>query len=174
MAILPILHFPDLRLRNPSQPVARVDDELRTLLDDMLQTMYEAPGIGLAAPQVNVFKRAIVIDISEERNAPHYFVNPEIVERRGTEEFEEGCLSVHNINEKVQRAEWIRVKALGRAGQPFEIAAAGLLAVFILQDFDHLVGLLFVDYLSVLKCYRIRIMMEILRRLTLCAERRPG
>src|SRR3569832_1221978 len=131
MAILPILHFPDPRLRNPSQPVARVDAELRTLLDDMLQTMYEAPGIGLAAPQVNVFKRAIVIDISEARNAPHYFVNPEIVERRGTEEFEEGCLSVPFIYLMVQHTKKKRKKTHNRDGQPFEIEADGLLAVCI-------------------------------------------
>lgn len=167
MAILPILHFPDPRLRTPSQSVAGVDDELRTLLDDMLETMYEAPGIGLAAPQVNVFKRVIVIDISEERTAPHYFVNPEIVERRGTEVFEEGCLSVPNIYEKVQRAEWIRVKALGRDGQPFELETDGLLAVCIQHEIDHLDGKLFVDYLSELKRNRIRKKMEKLRRHTL-------
>lgn len=167
MATLPILHFPDPRLRTPSQPVTAVDDEIRTLLDHMLETMYEAPGIGLAAPQVNVFRRVIVIDISEERNAPHYFVNPEIVERRGTEEFEEGCLSVPNIYEMVQRSEWIRVKALGRDGQPFELETDGLLAVCIQHEIDHLEGKLFVDYLSDLKRNRIRKKMEKLRRHTL-------
>ena len=167
MATLPILHFPDPRLRTPSQAVAAVDDEIRSLLDDMLETMYEAPGIGLAAPQVNVFQRVIVIDISEERNAPHYFVNPEIVERRGTEEFEEGCLSVPNIYEMVQRSEWIRVKALGRDGQPFELETDGLLAVCIQHEIDHLEGKLFVDYLSDLKRSRIRKKMEKLRRHTL-------
>lgn len=167
MATLPILHFPDPRLRNPSQPVTHVDDELRTLMDDMLQTMYEAPGIGLAAPQVNVFKRVIVIDVSEERNAAHYFANPEIVARRGTEEFEEGCLSVPNIYEKVQRSEWVRVKALGRDGRPFELETNGLLAVCIQHEIDHLDGKLFVDYLSELKRNRIRKKMEKLRRHTL-------
>lgn len=167
MATLPILHFPDPRLRNPSQPVAQVDDELRILMNDMLQTMYEAPGIGLAAPQVNVFMRVIVIDVSEERNAPHCFANPEIVERRGTEEFEEGCLSVPNIYEKVQRSEWVRVKALGRDGQPYELETDGLLAVCIQHEIDHLDGKLFVDYLSELKRNRIRKKMEKLRRHTL-------
>ena len=104
MATLPILHIPDPRLRTPSQAVAAVDDEIRSLLDEMLETMYEAPGIGLAAPQVNIFQRVIVIGISAERNAPHYFVNPEIVERRGTEEFDEGCLPAPNIYEMVQRS----------------------------------------------------------------------
>ena len=167
MATLPILHFPDPRLRNPSQAVTHVDDELRTLMDDMLQTMYEAPGIGLAAPQVNVFKRVIVIDVSDERNAPHYFANPEIVERRGTEEFEEGCLSVPSIYEKVQRSEWVRVRALGRDGRPFELETDGLLAVCIQHEIDHLDGKLFVDYLSELKRNRIRKKMEKLRRQTL-------
>lgn len=167
MASLPILHFPDPRLRNVSKPVEQVDDELRTLLDDMLETMYEAPGIGLAAPQVNVFKRLIVIDITEERNDPHYFVNPEILERRGVQDFEEGCLSVPNIYEPVQRAAWIRVKALGRDGQPFELETDGLLSVCIQHEIDHLDGKLFVDYLSELKRNRIRKKMEKLRRHTL-------
>ena len=167
MAILPILHFPDPRLRTLSQPVPAVDDAVRELLDDMLQTMYDAPGIGLAAPQVNVFKRAIVIDVSEERNDPRYFVNPEIVERRGTEEFEEGCLSVPNIYERVERSEWIRVKAIGRDGAPYELETDGLLAVCIQHEIDHLDGKLFVDYLSELKRNRIRKKMEKLRRHTL-------
>ncbi len=167
MAILPILHFPDPRLRNPAQPVARVDGALRALLDDMLETMYAAPGIGLAAPQVNVSKRVIVIDISEERNAPHYFVNPEITASRGAEVFEEGCLSVPNIYENVERAEWVRVKALGRDGKAYELEADGLLAVCIQHEIDHLEGKLFVDYLSELKRSRIRKKMEKLRRHTL-------
>lgn len=167
MAFLPILHFPDPRLRTVSTPVEQVDDEVRTLLDNMLETMYEAPGIGLAAPQVNVFKRVIVIDITEERNDPRCFVNPEIVERRGAQEFEEGCLSVPNIYEQVQRAEWIRVKALGRDGRPFELETDGLLAVCIQHEIDHLDGKLFVDYLSELKRNRIRKKMEKLRRHTL-------
>ncbi len=167
MAILPILHFPDPRLRNPAQPVARVDDEARRLLDDMLETMYAAPGIGLAAPQVNVSKRMIVIDISEERNDPRYFVNPEILARRGNEVFEEGCLSVPNIYETVERAAWVRVKALGRDGKSYELEADGLLAVCIQHEIDHLEGKLFVDYLSELKRGRIRKKMEKLRRHTL-------
>ena len=164
MAILPILHFPDPRLRNPARPVARVDDELRTLLDDMLETMYAAPGIGLAAPQVDVSKRVIVIDISEERDDPHYFVNPQIISRRGAEQFEEGCLSVPNIYETVERAAWVRVQALGRDGKAYELEADGLLAVCIQHEIDHLEGKLFVDYLSELKRSRIRKKMEKLRR----------
>ena len=167
MAILPILHFPDPRLRNPARPVARVDDELRTLLDDMLETMYAAPGIGLAAPQVDVSKRVIVIDISEERDDPHYFVNPQIISRRGAEQFEEGCLSVPNIYETVERAAWVRVQALGRDGKAYELEADGLLAVCIQHEIDHLEGKLFVDYLSELKRSRIRKKMEKLRRHTL-------
>src|SRR3569833_2532048 len=167
MATLPILHFTDPRLRTPSQAVAAVDDEIRSLLDDMLETMYEAPGIGLAAPQVNVFQRVIVIDISEERNAPHYFINPEIVERRGTEEFEEGCLSVPNIYEMVQRAEWIRVKALGRDGPPFELETDGLLAVCIQHEIDHLEGKLFNNKHTNHKRNHNRKKMEKLRRHTL-------
>ncbi len=167
MAILPILHFPDPRLRNQAQPVAKVDDETRALLDDMLETMYAAPGIGLAAPQVNVAKRVIVIDISEERNDPHYFVNPEILTQRGNEVFEEGCLSVPNIYENVERAAWVRVQALGRDGQPYELEADGLLAVCIQHEIDHLEGKLFVDYLSELKRGRIRKKMEKWRRHTL-------
>ncbi|MEK7323277.1 MAG: peptide deformylase [Pseudomonadota bacterium] len=167
MAILPILHFPDPRLRNPALPVARVDDETRRLLDDMLETMYAAPGIGLAAPQVNISKRMIVIDISEERNTPYYFVNPEILARRGNEVFEEGCLSVPNIYENVERAAWVQVKAVGRDGQSYELEADGLLAVCIQHEIDHLEGKLFVDYLSELKRGRIRKKMEKWRRHTL-------
>lgn len=167
MAVLPILHYPDPRLRNKAQPVEGVDAEVGTLLDDMLETMYEAPGIGLAAPQVNVFKRVIVIDISEERNQPLYLVNPEIVERRGEIELEEGCLSVPYIYEPVTRAERIRFKALGRDGRPYEQEAEGLLAVCVQHEIDHLEGKLFVDYLSEIKRGRIRKKLEKFRRKTL-------
>lgn len=160
MAILNILHFPDPRLRNMAKPVARVDDEIRGLLDDMLETMYQAPGIGLAATQVNVAKRLVVIDISEGKDQPLFLVNPEIVARDGVEEMEEGCLSVPGFFEKVTRADSVKVRALGRDGQPFELDAEGLLAVCIQHEIDHLDGKLFVDYLSGLKRQRIRKKLE--------------
>jgi peptide deformylase len=167
MAILPILHYPDPRLRNKALPVEGVDAEVRALLDDMLETMYEAPGIGLAAPQVNVSKRAIVIDISEERNEPVYLVNPEILSRRGEVQTEEGCLSVPYIYEPVERAAWVKVRALGRDGRAFEREAEGLLAVCIQHEIDHLEGKLFVDYLTEIKRSRIRKKLEKFRRKTL-------
>ena len=160
MAILDILHFPDPRLRNVAKPVKEVDDEVRQLVDDMLETMYQAPGIGLAATQVNVAKRVVVIDVSEEKDQPLYFINPEIVEKDGIEEMEEGCLSVPGIYEKVQRADRVKVRALGRDGQPFELDLDGLLAVCIQHEIDHLDGKLFVDYLSQLKRQRIRKKLE--------------
>jgi peptide deformylase len=160
MAILDILHFPDARLRNVAKPVARVDDSVRKLIDDMLETMYEAPGIGLAAIQVNEPRRVIVVDISEERNAPLVLVNPEILEKHGEEQMEEGCLSVPGVYEPVQRAERIRVRALDREGKPFELDLDGLLAVCIQHEIDHLDGKLFVDYLSSLKRQRIRKKLE--------------
>ena len=167
MAILPILHYPDPRLRNKALPVERVDEVIRALLDDMLETMYEAPGIGLAAPQVNVSKSAIVIDISDERNQPLYLVNPEIISRRGETQMEEGCLSVPYIYEPLVRAKWIKVRALGRDGEAFEMEAEGLLAVCIQHEVDHLEGKLFVDYLSEIKRSRIRKKLEKFRRKTL-------
>jgi peptide deformylase len=156
MAILEILEFPDPRLRTRAQPVARVDDSIRRLIADMFETMYAAPGIGLAASQVNVHQRLLVIDISEERNQPLAFVNPEILAREGDEETEEGCLSVPGIYDKVRRAERITVRALDRNGISFEMQADGLLAVCIQHEMDHLDGKLFVDYLSELKRTRIR------------------
>lgn len=167
MAILPILHYPDPRLRNKALPVEGVDAVVRTLLDDMLETMYKAPGIGLAAPQVNISKRVIVIDLSEERNQPLYLVNPEILSQRGETQVEEGCLSVPYIYEPVDRAEWVKVRALGRDGQAFEMEAEGLLAVCIQHEIDHLEGKLFVDYLSEIKRSRIRKKLEKFRRKTL-------
>jgi peptide deformylase len=160
MAILDILHFPDARLRNTARPVAEVDDGVRRLVDDMFETMYAAPGIGLAAIQVNDPRRVIVIDISEERNQPLALINPEILDRRGEEEMDEGCLSVPGIYETVRRAESIRVRALDRDGQPFELDADGLLAVCVQHEIDHLDGKLFVDYLSNLKRQRIRKKLE--------------
>lgn len=159
-----ILHFPDPRLRNRAEPVAEVDDEIRRLVDDMFETMYAAPGIGLAATQVNVARRVLVIDISEEGDDPRVFINPEILETSGTEEMQEGCLSVPGIYETVQRADRVRVRALDRDGQPFELEAEGLLAVCIQHEIDHLDGKLFVDYLSGLKRQRIRKKLEKERR----------
>jgi peptide deformylase len=156
MAIRDILHYPDPRLRNRAEPVERVDDAIRQLLDDMLETMYAAPGIGLAAIQVNVPIRAITIDISERSDRPLCLVNPEIAERDGSVETEEGCLSVPGIYESVQRAERIRARGLDRDGQTVEFEAEGLLAVCVQHEIDHLDGKLFVDHLSQLKRQRIR------------------
>jgi peptide deformylase len=164
MALLSILEYPDPRLRKKALPVERVDAAALALLDDLLETMYAAPGIGLAANQVNVQKRVIVIDISEEKNAPLCLVNPEIVWTDGTEEMDEGCLSVPGVFEKVRRAEKVRVKALGRDGAAFEMEAGGLLAVCIQHEIDHLEGKLFVDYLSALKRHRARKKLEKDRR----------
>jgi peptide deformylase len=133
---------------------------MRQLAEDMLETMYAAPGIGLAATQVNVHKRIVVIDISEERNRPLCLINPEILELEGIEEMEEGCLSVPGVYERVQRADRVRIRALDRDGQTFELEADGLLAVCIQHEIDHLDGKLFVDYLSQLKRTRIRRKLE--------------
>jgi peptide deformylase len=160
MAQLTILHFPDPRLRKPAKFVDAVDDGIRGLVDDMLETMYSAPGIGLAANQVNVQKRIIVIDVSEERNQPLVLINPTVLASYGEEEMEEGCLSVPGVQETVKRAERVRVSALDRAGEPFEMEADGLLAVCIQHEIDHLDGKLFVDYLSPLKRNRIRKKLE--------------
>ena len=160
MAILNILHFPDDRLRTIAKPVATVTNKHRTLISNMLETMYDAPGIGLAATQVNVHERILVIDISDEKNDPIVLINPEILEKDGDQEFDEGCLSVPGIYETVHRAENIRVKALNKEGESFEMDAHGLLAVCIQHEIDHLQGKLFVDYLSQLKKQRIRKKLE--------------
>ena len=160
MALLPILEFPDPRLRQRAQNVAQVDAALRKLIDDMFETMYAAPGIGLAATQVNVAKRLLVMDISERRNEPLVLINPEILSRAGIEETEEGCLSVPGVYDKVTRAERIRVRALDRDGKQIEFDADGLQAVCIQHEIDHLDGKLFVDYLSELKRTRIRKKLE--------------
>lgn len=160
MALLDILHFPDPRLRTQATSVTEVTDRVRKLIDDMLETMYAAPGIGLAATQVNVHQRILVIDTSSEQNEPCVFINPEILEKDGVEEMDEGCLSVPGIYEKVQRAEHIRVRALDRDGSTFELDAHDLLAVCIQHEIDHLDGKLFVDYLSKLKRMRIRKKLE--------------
>jgi peptide deformylase len=160
MAILEILHFPDPRLRKTAEPVVEVDDEIRKIVDDMFETMYDAPGIGLAANQVNIQKQIIVIDVSQEKNEPLCLINPEIIERDGEEEMEEGCLSVPGVYETVQRAQHIRVRALDRDGNPFELEDDDLLAVCIQHEMDHLRGKLFVDYLSTLKRQRIQKKLE--------------
>jgi peptide deformylase len=160
LSILTILEFPDERLRKKAEKVQAVDDSIRQLVDDMFETMYESRGVGLAATQVNVHRRVIVMDISEEKNDPLCLINPEIVEKDGVEESEEGCLSVPGFFEKVQRAEHVRVKALNRNGQPFELEARDLLAVCIQHEMDHLDGKLFVDYLSPLKRQRIKKKLE--------------
>lgn len=164
MAILTILEFPDKRLRKKALPVELVDETISTLVGDMLETMYKAPGIGLAATQVNVQKRVLVIDISEEKNQPLCFINPEVLEKSGTEEMDEGCLSVPGVFEKVTRAEKVKVQALDRQGSAFEMEADGLLAVCIQHEIDHLEGKLFVDYLSPLKRHRARKKLEKDRR----------
>jgi peptide deformylase len=160
MARLPILEFPDPRLRTKAAPVQEVDASIRKLIDDMFETMYAAPGIGLAATQVNVHKRVIVIDVTEDRSQPIALINPEILSREGVEETEEGCLSVPGIYDKVRRAEKVRVRTLDRNGKQIEIDAEGLLAVCIQHEIDHLDGKLFVDYLSELKRTRIRKKLE--------------
>ena len=161
MSLLPILEFPDPRLRKKAEPVERVDDALRQVLDDMVETMYHAEGIGLAATQVNVHQRMLVIDISEERNSPMVFINPEITiidpEPLG---HEEGCLSVPGYYELVTRPRKVRVNALDKQGDPFELVAEGILAVCIQHEVDHLNGKLFVDYISSLKRERIRSKLE--------------
>lgn len=156
MALLPILRYPDARLHTRAAPVTTVDDGIRQLVSDMAETMYEAPGIGLAATQVNVHQRVIVIDVSEDKSGLLAFINPEIIERDGEQTGEEGCLSVPGIYEKVTRAEHVRVRALNERGERFELDAHGLLAVCIQHEIDHLDGKVFVEYLSSLKVNLIK------------------
>ncbi len=166
MAKLNILEFPDPRLRTIAEPVEQVDDEIRQLVDDMFETMYDAPGIGLAATQVNVHKRVVTIDISEEGNDPLVLINPEFtVLQDDLEEMQEGCLSVPGFYEEVKRPNRILLKAIGRDGKPYELEAEGLLAVCIQHELDHLNGKLFVDYLTALKRNRIRGKLEKKHRL---------
>ena len=155
MALLQILKYPDSRLHTVAEPVAKVDEAIRSLVDDMADTMYAAPGIGLAATQVNVHKQVIVMDISESKDQLLVLINPEIVESSGQIECEEGCLSVPGIFETVSRAAEIRVRALDRNGNIFEFDASGLLAVCVQHEMDHLKGKVFVEYLSLLKQERI-------------------
>ena len=165
MTRLTILEFPDPRLRTRATPVARVDAPLRDLVDDMLETMYAANGIGLAATQVNVHQRLLVADVSEGRNQPRVYVNPEILDRTGTETMQEGCLSVPGYFDEVERAERIRVRAQDRDGKAFEEDLEGLLAVCVQHEIDHLDGKLFVDYLSEMKRQRVRKKLEKDRKL---------
>ncbi len=165
MAKLKILEFPDPRLRKKALPVAAVDDVLRQLIDDMFETMYGAPGIGLAATQVDVHRRLLVADVSTEKDDPHVLINPEIVAKDGLEVSEEGCLSVPGYYEEVERAEHVRVKYLDRSGAAQEEDFEGLLAVCVQHEIDHLDGRLFVDYLSEAKRQRIRKRLEKDRRL---------
>lgn len=156
MALLSILEYPDPRLRICAKPVTTVDAEIRTLVADMLDTMYDAPGIGLAATQVNIHKRVLVVDVSEERSQPMCFINPEILSSEGDVSYEEGCLSVPDVFELVSRAERIKVKALDENGQMMAHDLDGLLAICVQHEIDHLEGKLFVDYLSNLKRDRLK------------------
>jgi peptide deformylase len=165
MPKLKILEFPDPRLRTKATPVDEVNDELRALIDDMFETMYAAPGIGLAATQVDYHKRLLVADVSVEKDAPHVLINPLILQKDGVTVTDEGCLSVPGFYEEVERAEHIRVRYLDRDGAELELDVHGLLAVCIQHEIDHLDGKLFVDYLSEAKRTRIRKKLEKERRL---------
>ncbi len=160
MALLNILHFPDPRLRTKAKPVTDFNQGLKTLVNDMFETMYEAPGIGLAATQVNIHQRLLVMDVSEDKSDPKVLINPELIETEGEEEMDEGCLSVPGFYETVRRAEKIRVRAQNVDGETFEFDSEGLEAVCIQHEMDHLEGKLFVDYLSGLKRDRIRKKLE--------------
>src|SRR4249920_454643 len=155
MALLPILEYPDPRLKKVAAAVTAFTPDVVRLVRDMAETMYAAPGVGLAATQVDVHQQVIVIDVSESRDQLHVLINPVILEARGVSDFEEGCLSVPGIFEKIERAEWIRVRALDRNGGAFELEASGLLSVCIQHEMDHLRGKVFVEYLSRLKQTRI-------------------
>ncbi len=156
MAILEILVYPDERLRTIAKPVESVDEPIRQLVDDMLETMYDANGIGLAATQVDVHKQVIVMDLSEERNEPWVLINPKIIESDGEQVYDEGCLSIPEYYAPVKRAEKIKISALDREGEIYELEAEGLQAVCIQHEMDHLAGKVFVDYLSRLKQDRVR------------------
>lgn len=156
MALLKILEYPDPRLRKKAVPVDAVDDAIRRLVDDLLETMYAAPGVGLAATQVNVHKRLLVLDVSGTKDQPLCLINPEIITEEGAGSSEEGCLSVPDVTESVDRALRVTVRALDRNGEPMELTAEGLLSVCIQHEIDHLEGKLFVDYLSELKRQRIK------------------
>jgi peptide deformylase len=165
MAFLEILHFPDPRLRKKATPVDKVNDQVRQTVKDMFETMYDAPGIGLAATQVNIQQQIIVMDVTDDNSAPVCLINPEIIAKSGEEEMQEGCLSVPGVFENVQRAESISVRALDEEGLEFTLDADGLLAVCIQHEMDHLDGKLFVDYLSPLKMQRIKKKMLKMKKL---------
>jgi peptide deformylase len=156
MAQLKVLHFPDPKLRTQAKPVKQIDNTIRKLVADMFETMYAAPGIGLAATQVNIHQQIIVIDLTKEQNQPLCLINPKILSQEGSQCTEEGCLSVPEIFEEIKRAERITVQALNEKGESFTLTTEGLLAVCIQHEMDHLKGKLFVDYLSSLKRQRIR------------------
>ncbi len=164
MTILAILHYPDPRLHTVAKPVAEVNDVIRQLIDDMTDTMYDAPGIGLAATQVNQHIQLILVDTSKDKSQLQVFINPKITAKSGEQEFDEGCLSVPNVYESVTRAEKITVEALDRNGKKFKLDAEGLLAVCIQHEMDHLLGKVFVEYLSPLKRNRIKTKMLKLAR----------
>ena len=165
MALLPILEFPDPQLRTLAKPVNAVDENIRKIVENMLETMYDASGIGLAATQVNIHKRILVIDASENKDEPHVFINPEIeILDQTLHAFDEGCLSVPGFYETVERPEHIRVSALDAEGKPFTMEPKGLLAVCLQHEIDHLDGKLFVDYVSPMKRQRIRTKLEKQRR----------
>lgn len=168
MAKLDILQYPDPRLRTRAERVTRIDDDVQRLIDDMFETMYEAPGIGLAATQVDVHRQIVVMDLSEDGSEPRVFINPELLERLGDDTAEEGCLSIPGVYDNVDRSERVRVRALDRHGEPFELEAEGLLARCIQHEVDHLQGRLFIDYLSELKRKRLR------RRFEKAARQRGG
>ena len=164
MSVLQVLTFPDERLRTVAKPVAEVTPEIQTFVDDMIETMYDEEGIGLAATQVDFHQRIVVIDVSEERDAPMVLINPEIIEKRGEDGIEEGCLSVPGARGLVPRAAEVTVKALNRDGEEYTFEADDLLAVCVQHELDHLDGKLFVDYLSPLKRQRIKQKLEKIKR----------
>lgn len=172
MALLPILRYPDARLHKVARAVDRVDDKIRQLIKDMAETMYAAPGVGLAATQLDAHVRVIVIDVSDARDDLKVFVNPQLVAASGETEREEGCLSVPDVYEKVRRAERVTVRALDANGEPFELEAEGLLAVCIQHEMDHLEGKVFVEKLSRLKQSRIRARLKKRERAPAPAESR--
>lgn len=167
MAILNILHFPDDRLRQISKSIESFDERLNQLIDDMLETMYDAPGVGLAAVQVGYPIRLIVIDVTDDRSAPTALINPVIIAKDGSQTSDEGCLSVPAIYEPVNRAEQVQVEALDRQGKKYQLTATGLLSICIQHELDHLEGIMFVDHLSMIKRVRIKKKMEKLRKKTM-------
>ena len=170
MSVLQILHFPDERLRITAKPVKEVDAKIQQIVDDMFETMYAEEGIGLAATQVNIHQRIIVIDVSENRDERLVLINPELLEKSGETGIEEGCLSIPDQRALVPRAEKVKIRALDREGKSFELEADDLLAICIQHEMDHLVGVLFVDYLSPLKRQRIRQKMEKMAKLNARAD----